>query len=70
MPRQPRLDAPGALHHVIGRDINGVKIFENRNDREDFIERLAGLCGAVEWGQIFPLDKSSCFGNIGAWQDP
>ena len=24
----------------------------------------------VEWGQIFSLDKSSCFGNIGAWQDP
>ncbi len=23
-----------------------------------------------EWGQIFSLDKSSCFGNIGAWQDP
>jgi REP-associated tyrosine transposase len=46
MPRQPRLDAPGALHHVIGRGINGVKIFDSRKDREDFIERLAGLCGA------------------------
>ena len=29
MPRQSRLDAPGALHHVIGRGINGVKIFNN-----------------------------------------
>jgi len=46
MPRQPRLDAPGALHHVIGRGINGVKIFDSRKDQEDFIERLAGLCGA------------------------
>ncbi len=46
MPRQSRLDAPGALHHVIGRGINGVKIFDSRKDREDFIERLAGLCGA------------------------
>ena len=46
MARQPRLDAPGALHHVIGRGINGVKIFINRKDREDFIERLSGLCGA------------------------
>ena len=26
MPRQPRLDAPGALHHVMGRGIDGVKI--------------------------------------------
>ena len=42
----PRRDAPGALHHVIGRGINGVKIFDSRKDREDFIERLAGLCGA------------------------
>ena len=35
-----------ALHHVNGRGINGVKIFDSRKDREDFIERLAGLCGA------------------------
>ena len=46
MPRHPRLDAPGVLHHVIGRGIHGVKIFKNRKDREDFLERLAGLCAA------------------------
>jgi REP element-mobilizing transposase RayT len=46
MPRQPRLDAPGALHHVMGRGIDGIKIFSNRKDREDFLERLADLCGA------------------------
>jgi len=46
MPRQPRLDAPGALHHVIGRGIDGIKIFSNRKDREDFLERLADLCRA------------------------
>jgi hypothetical protein len=44
MPRQPRLDAPGALHHVMGRGIDGVTIFRNRKDREDFLERLADLC--------------------------
>jgi len=44
MPRQPRLDAPGALHHVIGRGIDGVTIFRNRKDGEDFLERLADLC--------------------------
>ncbi len=27
MPRQPRLDAPGTLHHVMGRGIDGIKIF-------------------------------------------
>jgi putative transposase len=46
MPRQPRLDAPGALHHVIGRGIDGIKIFRNRKDREDFLERLADLSRA------------------------
>ena len=46
MPRQPRLDAPGALHHAMGRGINGIKIFSNRKDREDFLERLADLCEA------------------------
>ena len=25
MPRQPRLDAPGTLHHVMGRGIAGAK---------------------------------------------
>ena len=38
--------APGALHHVIGRGIDGIKIFRNRKDREDFLERLADLCRA------------------------
>ncbi len=38
--------APGALHHVMGRGIDGVKIFSNRKDREDFLERLADLCRA------------------------
>jgi putative transposase len=46
MPRQPRLDAPGTLHHVIGRRIEGTKIFRNRGDREDFLDRLAKLCEA------------------------
>jgi len=38
--------APGALHHVIGRDIDGIKLFRNRKDRENFLERLADLCKA------------------------
>ena len=46
MSRQSRLDAPGALHHVMGRGIEGIKIFNNKKDRENFLERLAGLYGA------------------------
>jgi NADPH:quinone reductase-like Zn-dependent oxidoreductase len=44
MPRQPRLDAPGSLHHIMGRGIETSKIFRTRKDREDFIDRLAELC--------------------------
>ena len=44
MLRQPRLDTPGALHHIIGRGIEGTEIFRNEEDRIDFISRLAKLC--------------------------
>jgi putative transposase len=44
MPRHARLDAPGALHHVIGRGIEGTEIFRTDGDREDFLSRLAELC--------------------------
>ena len=44
MPRQRRLDAPGALHHVIGRGIERTRIFRTDSDREDFVNRLAELC--------------------------
>ncbi|MDY6974160.1 MAG: transposase [Thermodesulfobacteriota bacterium] len=46
MPRQPRLDAPGTLHHVMGRGIERIKIFNNKKDREDFLKRVADLCDA------------------------
>jgi len=32
MPRQPRLDAPGTLHHVMGRGIETSKIFRTKED--------------------------------------
>jgi len=44
MPRQPRLDAPGSLHHIIGRGIERTRIFRTDQDREDFLNRVADLC--------------------------
>ena len=43
MPRSARLDAPGALHHVMGRGIERRNIFRSAVDRKDFVERLASL---------------------------
>ena len=41
MPRSSRLDAPGVLHHVMGRGIERKEIFINKRDYLDFISRLA-----------------------------
>ena len=43
MPRKARIDAPGALHHIMARGIEGRPIFQNDYDRKDFIDRLAHL---------------------------
>jgi len=43
MPRGPRLDAPGTLHHVIVRGIERRKIVDNDKDREDFVTRLGSI---------------------------
>jgi putative transposase len=41
MPRQPRLDAPGLLNHVMARGIEHRDIFKDDKDRKAFLERLA-----------------------------
>ena len=43
MPRQSRIDAPGALHHIICRGIERRRIFKDDQDRDRFIERLGGI---------------------------
>ena len=54
MPRQARLDIPGALHHVMVRGINKAAIFQDDQDRAKFLERL---------GQTVTEGKS----NVYAW---
>jgi len=41
MPRQPRLDAPGLLQHVMARGIERRKLFLDDADRQSFLDRLA-----------------------------
>jgi len=43
MPRRSRIDAPGALHHIIARGIERGEIFKDDADRRNFIDRLAGI---------------------------
>ena len=49
MPRQARLDAPGTLHHVIGRGIERSGIFRNDFDRADFLGRVEDLSREGSW---------------------
>jgi REP element-mobilizing transposase RayT len=43
MPRKTRIDAPGALHHIIVRGIERKKIFKDDIDRAKFLERFGFL---------------------------
>ena len=53
MPRQARIDAPGALHHVMVRGIERRRIFLDNQDRDNFIARL---------GDIVTETKTMCLG--------
>jgi REP element-mobilizing transposase RayT len=52
MPRKARIDAPGALHHVIVRGIERRAIFKDDVDRRAFVERA---------GSIFIASETPCF---------
>jgi REP element-mobilizing transposase RayT len=52
MPRKARIDAPGALQHVIIRGIERRKIFRCDDDRSNFLNRLA---------ELIPETKTDCF---------
>ncbi len=43
MTRQARIDAPGALHHIICHGIERREIFADDADRDHFVERLANV---------------------------
>ncbi len=52
MPRKSRIDAPGALHHIIIRGIERKKIFRSDYDRSNFVGRLA---------ELVPETQTECF---------
>jgi REP element-mobilizing transposase RayT len=52
MPRKARIDASGALQHIIARGIERRKIFQTKADYTDFLERL---------GKILKETATRCF---------
>ena len=43
MPRKARIDAPGALHHVMARGIERRNIFTDNADCDDFLSRVENI---------------------------
>ena len=52
MPRKARIDAPGAVHHIIIRGIEKRQIFRNDADRADLLQRF---------GRLLPETQTDCF---------
>lgn len=48
MPRQPRINIPGEMYHVIARGIERSKIFCDNKDRKQFLQRMAILLEECE----------------------
>ena len=52
MPRQSRINITGALHHIIARGIERRKLFDDNQDRHDFLKHL---------GLILEQTKTACY---------
>ena len=72
MPRQARLDVPGALHHIMMRGINKAAIFDDDQDRRKFLDRLSekvieAKCSIYAWAlmtnHITGVYKGGLFGR-------
>lgn len=48
MPRQARIDAPGLLHHVMARGVNGESLFLESGDYQNFLSRLGKLFNELD----------------------
>jgi putative transposase len=48
MPRQSRIDAPGALHHIIARGNEKRKIFKDKKDYKEFSARLGDILSRTQ----------------------
>jgi REP element-mobilizing transposase RayT len=49
MPRKPRREFAGAIHHVIARGIAGCAIVDDNEDRRELVSRLGPVSGRFGW---------------------
>ncbi len=50
MPSSTRLDARGALHHIIARDIEQKKIFEQDENKKLFLDKIEMIRSLKDMG--------------------
>jgi hypothetical protein len=48
MPRRSRIDAVGALHHIMARGIEGREVFRSYAVRDHFVARFGGILQETE----------------------
>jgi hypothetical protein len=58
MPRKARIDAAGALYHIIVRGIERRKIFYDDSDRDKFLGTI-GRCIDRNGNPLFRMDFNS-----------
>jgi hypothetical protein len=66
MPRQARLDVPGALHHLMLRGINKSSIFGDDQDRAQFLTRLdknVTAAGARVYAWVLMTNQAETLGT-------
>ena len=61
MPRQARIDAPGALHHIIARGIDRRSIFEDDADQDNLLNRLDTILTETQNGLLCVGSDSQSF---------
>lgn len=72
MPRQLRIQYPGAIYHVMNRGDRREPIFRDDTDRQRFLETLSQVCVKTQWailsyclmGNHFHLVVETPMGNL------
>jgi len=67
MPRQARIDASGALHHIMVRGIEHKKICKDNKDKDNFLQGLGniieGYLHILLYVVVAPQSRSSSLYN-------
>ena len=56
MLRKWRIDALGALHHIIARGIERSKIFRDNTDRNNFLDPFGGIVKETKESDYKPIE--------------